>query len=130
MNSVPTGSIPVQHGAKDTGPTGGGAPKHIAPYIWHHVSSQGVYENDIRPIARSDEVFVDSEYRIYLREDSGSWSQRAGNAWEAIDTGNKANLMSLHQLEQCYKRGEMRKCNFRQAQATAGSVGNLVQIHP
>lgn len=101
------------------------------PYIWHHFSGHGLYEKDISRIAPGnynnniyllrpdvftsptpDEIFVDRHRNIFRREPSGSWSQRTGSSWTAIDTTYKVLLASLHSLEQCHERGDRRTRNF------------------
>lgn len=99
------------------------------PYIWHHFSGHGLFQQDSRHSASAsynnniyltrpdtytrpepDLVFTDRKGNIY-RKENGTWSLRTGSSWTAIDSSDLPHWQTAARFEACHRRAELRTFN-------------------
>ena len=116
-------------GSKDL--TGGwwGAASYRPPYIWHHFSGHGLYEQDISRVEnityannvyrlRTDRIsritpepfYTDTIGDVFIRRGGGGWLRHDQGQWKKIDAAPEISI--LDGIERQRKRGEMRIRNF------------------
>jgi hypothetical protein len=106
-----------------------GAASYLPPYIWHHFSGHGLYEQDIsRPenityannvyrrrrdmVARpvSKPYYTDTIGDVFTQREEGGWLRYEEGQWKKIDLARE--IGTLESIERQRKRGEMRIRNF------------------
>ena len=99
------------------------------PYIWHHFSSHGLYELDLRKAEnvsygnnlynlRSDHVirhtnvllYTDTLGDVFEHNETAGWMQRVEGQWKPVD--DQAQKARLDKFEALQQRSAMRQRNF------------------